>query len=113
MKSTEEIEEIKGELNYENLLSRAVDRCLFYRTTDPYGQFLDSVKALETALVNLPGKKLRDEMDSFLQTIQGYKEFKRNDEGIEIFSTVFKKITDILAKHSMLFRSTIVEVGRE
>jgi len=108
-----EIDSIKADLNYEQLLGRAIDRVLFNKTTRNTKEYTLSVRALYLALVDLPGKPLRTEMEKKVKDM----EFQWEREGltepcIERYDKVFQEITKTLAKHKMLFRSTPIEVNR-
>ena len=107
----QEIEEFKGNLNYENLLARAVDRTLFSRASGDLKAFGNSVYALQMALVDMPGKPLRSEIDVFL------KDKKESDlvfysVDLHFLESMFKEVTRILSKYHLLFRSTILETNR-
>lgn len=104
----------KANLNYELLLGRAVDRCLHYRVADPMHTFLFAVRALDLALVNLPGKPLRSEFDEWVshQGELGYPNWPHREGGELVFDDAFKMITSVLSKYHMLFRSTMIEINR-
>ena len=106
-------EQIYGFLNYEQLLARAVDRCLYSRSkanSATSGDYYSSVQALYISLVDLKGKPLRSEIEKVKDKIL-------NDADVlqmtDRYDNLYKAITEILAKYKMLFRSVIVEVGRE
>jgi len=107
-----EYQDIKNTISYEMLLGRQVDRCLFYRTTDPMRTFFDAVQSLDMSLVDLPGKPLRSDFDAWLKDNLDYPYCVPNKEGLRIYDLVFKHITRILSKYRLLFRSTTIEVNR-
>jgi len=104
-------EDIRANVNYEQLLGRAVDRVLFQRINSVSG-FYSSVYALDMALVDLPGKPLRSDFDKELEKLGlEYPSYDYSKEGMAVTEKVFKLITKILSYHSMLFRSTPVETN--
>ena len=107
-------EQIYGFLNYEQLLARSVDRCLFARaktSNSNTNEYFSAVQALCVSLVNLKGKPMRDEMlkvkDKLLNDVDNVP------NAIARYDNLFMVVTDILARHKMLFKSVMVEVGRE
>ena len=111
MKEIETLDVIKaGGLNYEDLLGRAVDRCLHYRAVDPDYKFHFSVHALVSAMVDIPGKPLRTEVKQYAEAMYISGEGKP-DSSTDRYMLIFEKATDVLAKHGMLFKSTTVDVG--
>jgi len=105
-----EVDNIKADLNYEQLLGRAVDRCLFQRINSPKG-FKLSVEALEMAILDLPGKPLRSELEKYLEDRPEYPSNGCSPEDIKLYVDVFKEITKILSKNKMLFKSTPLETN--
>lgn len=106
-------EQIYGFLNYEQLIARAVDRCLYARSkanSSTSSEYPNSVKALYMSLVDLKGKPMRSEVEKDKDKIL-------NDTAIlqmaDRYDNLFMEITRVLAKYKMLFKSVIVEVGRE
>ena len=106
-------EQIYGFLNYEQLLARAVDRCLYARSkanSSTASEYYSAVNALYMSLVDIKGKPMRSD-------IQLVKDKLLNDKDIikvtDRYDNLFMAITDVLAKYKMLFKSVIVEVGRE
>jgi len=106
-------EQIYGFLNYEQLLARAVDRCLYARSranSATASEYYSAVQALYISLVDLKGKPLRSDVEKLYDKIL-------NDVNVPQvtlrYDNLFRAITDVLAKYKMLFRSVIVEVGRE
>ena len=106
-------EQIYGFLNYEQLLARAVDRCLYSRSkanSATSGDYYSAVQALYISLVDLKGKPMHSK-------IAAVKDKLLNDESVPQmtvrYDNLFMKITEVLAESKMLFRSVMVEVGRE
>ena len=108
---TSATELIYGNLSYEQLLARAVDRCLHYRVIDPGGMYIQAVQALHLSLVDIGGKKpLRTSADNEEKRIN----IDYHDKNLITRSDVlFSSITKILADNKMLFRSIMLETGRE
>jgi len=107
-------EQIYGFLNYEQILARSVDRCLLDRAkanTGTAGQYFSSVQSLCMALVDIHGKPMRSEMVKYKDRILSNTDAKPN--AIDRYDELFMLVTDILARHKMLFKSVMVEVGRE
>jgi len=101
-------EQIYGNLSYEQLIGRAVDRCLHYRVISKNVMYIDAVQALHLALVDIPGKSLRTKANEAWEVINC------TDEMLLVkYDKLFSAITKILSDHKMLFRSILVETGRE
>ena len=108
-----EVEDFKGNLNYEQLLARAIDRCLYFRVTDPYSEYFQSVSALALSLVDMPSKPMRRDLNLFIETnhyerVLGFMPSNRTEALVD-YDIIFQEITRILQKHHMLFRSQILE----
>jgi len=110
-KYTAPTEQIYGFMNYEQLLSRAVDRCLHYRCVaiEHSSDYIFSVQALSMSLVDIRGKPMKSDLEKAKPVIMNTP----NTTVIERYDCLFQEITSILAKHKMLFKSVLVEVGRE
>jgi hypothetical protein len=107
-------EQIYGFLNYEQLLARAVDRCLFTRaraSSSFASDYFSAVQALCISLVNLKGKPMRDDLEKVRDKI--LNNIDEVPDAMKRYDKLFMEVTDILAKYKMLFRSVMVEVGRE
>ena len=112
-----EFQDTRTNISYEVLLGRQVDRCLFFRTTDPMRTYIIAVHGLDLSLVDLPGKPLRSEFDKWLAG-QDSKLYIEGEFAPHVYETVvahdnaFKEITRILSRFHMLFRSQMIEVNR-
>lgn len=108
---TSSTEFVYGNLSYEQLLARAVDRCLHNRVIDPGGMYIQAVQALHLSLVDIgKGKPLRTRADEEEKRIR----IEYHDQSLIIKSdALFSSITKILADSKMLFRSIMLETGRE
>lgn len=104
----ESVSEVKMFLNYENLLSRAVDRCLFHRcnAVENPACFCASVQALVSAMVDLPGKPLRSEIKTFIS------ELKKDGSIVDVHTLIFEKCTEILSGYGLLFKTSNISIGR-
>jgi len=105
------IDDVKMVLNYEHLLSRAVDRCLYFRCTatlQDSDRFAASVNALVSAMVDMPGKPLRSEIKEFVKQLKNVSDGVYN---LAFFTSVFEKATEILANHKLLFKTSSYQVG--
>ena len=110
-----EVEDFKGNLNYEQLLARAIDRCLYFRVAAPYSEYFQSVSALALSLVDMPSKSMRSDLNTFIEEKQyervlGFMPTNRTEALVD-YDIIFQEITRILQKHHMLFRSQIVETN--
>jgi len=92
-----QLEKIRADLNYEMLLGRAVDRVLHHRAIDDIHRFITSVESLEMALVDLPGKPLRREIDGFIENLRCYPDGGFSKVALVDARSVFKEITRMLA----------------
>jgi len=101
-------EQIYGNLSYEQILARAVDRCLHYRVIAKNTLYIDAVQSLHLSLVDIPGKPLRTKVDA-------EEEIIRAMDGTMVVKSdkLFRIITKTLSEYKMLFRSILVETGRE
>ncbi len=104
------IDDVKLVLNYEQLLSRAIDRCMYYRckTDNQANFFINSVRALISIMVDMPGKPIHSELMPF------HNEHLKTDKifgGVERYGATFEKACEILAKYRILFRGASYEVG--
>jgi hypothetical protein len=106
-------EQIYGFLNYEQLLARAVDRCLYARSkanSATASEYYSAVQALYISLVDLRGKPMRTEIEKiYHKTLDD----PNVPQVTARYDNLFMAITDELARSKMLFRSVMVEVGRE
>jgi len=101
-------EQIYGNLSYEQLLGRAVDRCLHYRVVSKEIFYIDAVQALHLSLVDIGGKPLRSKANESWERIS-----LLDCNLVKKYDMLFSEITAILAQYKMLFRSVMVETGRE
>lgn len=114
--NVKEVEDFRGNLNYEQLLARAIDRCLYFRTVDPYGTFFQSVVSLGMSLVDMPGRAIKGDYARFIQE-HGYDRYLVyvgsgcKTEVLPVYDAMFQEITRILQKHHMLFRSQMIETN--
>jgi len=113
-----EVDEFRGNLNYEQLLARAIDRCLYFRATDPYGAYYNAVIALGMSLVDMTGKRIKSDFDLYIkeQHYENYLGFLivvsgETGKTLETYDNIFKEIAKILQKHKMLFRSQLIETN--
>ena len=111
-----EVEDFKGNLNYEQLLARAIDRCLYFRTVDPYGTYFQAVISLGMSLVDMPGRNIKSDYDVFIEknsygSYLVYLSRSGATEALPVYDAMFQEITRILQKHHMLFRSQMIETN--
>ncbi len=111
-----EVDEFRGNLSYEQILARAIDRCLYFRVVDPYGSFYESVIALGLSLVDMTGKRIRSDYDLFISDKQydfllSGDYIKEKGSHLKDFDAILREITKILQKHKMLFRSQLIETN--
>jgi len=105
-----------GGLNYEQLIARAVDRCLFTRSKGEISSrdFIPSVIALRLAIVDIPNKPMKSDLLEYIKKNPQKHSVKNPDSfetSIDFHERIFEECTNILAKYGMLFRSTSIEVG--
>lgn len=102
-------ESLYGNLSYEQILGRAVDRALSARAHNEPIDFISAVKALSIAVVDLPGKPMKTEITAAKILIVDRNEGTVTDR----YDLFFEEIVKILSKYKLLFKAVVLEVGRE